>query len=74
LRPENGHVVLEDLGYCDGHGAVYKDQDRGNPFGPDEGVEVVQHLLGPLDGEGRNDQVPAPFDGVVDDGAQFFLD
>ena len=43
--------LSKDLGHIDGHRAVQKDLDRGNPLGVHQPPDVVHQLLGSLDGE-----------------------
>ena len=55
-----------------GHGRVHDHRDRGDGTGPHEGAQVVEHHLGPVHGERRNHDLPAPLHGAADQVPQPF--
>ena len=57
VRVEILGPVAEDVGHTGRHGAVEEDEEVGDAVRPQQGVQVVEHLLGALDGEAGDDDV-----------------
>ena len=62
----------EDLGGRRGHGTVDEDGDAGEPAGFHQVVDAGHDFLGSAHGEGRDDDLPAPVQGPLEDSEELF--
>jgi len=65
--------LFKDLRDFDCHGAVEKGYNIRDPFRTRQAVEVIQQVLGPLNGKGGDQDVPASLYRVIDDLAEFII-